>query len=184
MKKQLVLWILVCLGFSAQSQITNFMLHEQIGDSIDSSERLEYELFDGIRETGFLFAKIHLNGEKYYVTSFFVDDTITNYMPSTMIQLYRESISSRVAQENNRYPVDSSNVKSTILIQSSNQANLKVREEFTSAEYNAQMAEEAIRQHSLESSARNRGLRGRDAENFVNFTGAKVYKKEPKNKKK
>jgi len=55
---------------------TIFVLHKAVGDTIDRTEKLNYDLFPEIKNSNFKYCFIKNSGDKYYIHSFTLSDSL------------------------------------------------------------------------------------------------------------
>ena len=68
--------LILSLGFQCKSQDSLFVLHPIIGEIIDRNEKIDYLLFPEIKDSIFNYCSIKHEGDKYFVNSHLVSDSI------------------------------------------------------------------------------------------------------------
>jgi hypothetical protein len=73
--KLLILFVFFSI-IKCTAQDTIFVLHQVVGDTIEKSEKLEFDLFPEIDKTNFKICFIKYSSNKYYLNSFTLTDSL------------------------------------------------------------------------------------------------------------
>lgn len=170
MKNILISIILLFTGYLSFSQEKIFVLHPFVGDTIDNYEKNKFLLFPEINDSYFRFGQIHLISDKKYLLYSYSD---YNSIPkiseidSLTIKEYAGSIQKYID-----YYTGLLKTPDLIHTPSSakNQKDLKVNLNI-SPEFYKKLASEIERVQHLKWDAEQKGLWGKDKENYIKTGG-------------
>jgi hypothetical protein len=170
MKRTITLCILLFAGYLSFSQDKIFVLHPFVGDTIDNYEKDKFLLFPEINDSYFRFGQIHLIADKKYLLYSYSDygsNPKISEIDSSMIKEYAGNIQKFIDYY-------TSLLKNPDLIHTpsnaKNQKDLKVNLNI-SPEFYKKLASEIERVQHLKWNAEQKGLWGKDKENYIKTGG-------------
>ncbi len=166
MKRTFISIILLFISYFSFSQDKIFVLHPFIGDTIDNNEKNKFLLFPEINDSYFRFGLIHLISNKKYLLYSYPDYNSSpkiSEIDSLTIKEYARNIQkfidyyTRLLRNPDLYQPLSSPQKQKDL-----NVNLNI-----SPEFYKKLASEVDRYQSLKGAAEQKGLWGKDKENYI-----------------
>ena len=166
MKSKLILIILLFTSYLSFSQDKIFVLHPFVGDTIDNYEKNKFLLFPEINDSYFRFGQIHFIANNKYLLYSFSDynsipkiseiDSLTIKEYARNIQKFIDYYTTLLKNPNLIHPPSSANKQKDLSV------NLNI-----SPEFYKKLASELDRYQSLKWAAEQKGLWGKDKENYI-----------------